>query len=137
MPIIVTNVAGVTPSDVAVTLGRSAPADGSAEFNQWALWIGDAENLIFDRLGDLSLLNQANLAYVVREAVALKVKNPDPIVQTTTSVDDGSVSKRYEKAGGHIHITEAWWAMLTPNTDDNAGSAFSITPWFDQSEPTA
>lgn len=137
MPIIVQSASGVQPSDVALTLGRATPDEASTQFQQWALWISDAENLIFDRLGDLDQLNQANLAYVVREAVALKVKRPDPVVQTTTSVDDGSVSKRYENSAGQITILDEWWAMLTLDADDNVRRAFSITPWFDTSEPTS
>lgn len=128
MAVIVAGEPLVTPDDVAVTLGRPTPVDPqSATYGQWSVWISDAELLIQSRLGDLAVLDQNILAYVVREAVALKVKNPDPAIQTTTSVDDGSVSKRYEKAGGQITILDEWWAMLTSSEDDDAPeAAFTI-----------
>ena len=56
----------VTTTDIAVALKQSAPAEGSPEALQWALWIADALLLIEARLGDPTLLVQPRLDYVVR-----------------------------------------------------------------------
>lgn len=128
MPIIVSSASNVQPADVALTLGRSTPADDSTEFSQWALWISDAETVISERLGDITLLDQGVLSYVVREAVALKVKRPDAASSTTVSVDDGTVTKRYERAAGAIIILDEWWQMLAPAARHGL---FSTRPGFE------
>lgn len=119
----------VTADDVAETLGRPVPATGSTESKQWSLWIGDAERLIARRFRPLPLtaLDQDDLDYVIREAVALRVRNPDPVSSTTVSVDDGSVTRRYERASGQIAILPEWWDLLTPAPGADAG-AFTIHP---------
>jgi hypothetical protein len=107
----------VLPADIAGTLGRPAPADGSALFTQWELWIGDARRIIKARLGDLDALDQEDLDFVVREAVAEKVRHGDGSTSETVTVDDGTVTKRWENGvTSQIDILDAWWALLTPAT---------------------
>lgn len=118
----------VSIDDVATTLLRPTPPNGSLEANAWAMWIDDAERQIEARLGPLDELDPATLAYVVREAVALKVKRPDPVLKVDVTVDDASTSKTYEKSSGHVAILEEWWAMLTP-ADDGYRGAFTINPF--------
>jgi hypothetical protein len=116
----------VTPSTIAVALGRTAPADDSAEFAQWVMWISDARMLISAKLGNLDELNQDTLDYVVREAVVAQVRRPDDATQVEVRVDDGSVGKTYRTSSGRVTIRSEWWDLLSP-TDSTQG-AFSITP---------
>lgn len=115
----------ITPADVAVSLGRPIPTGGSIEYLQWSIWIGDARMLIADRLGDLSLLDQAKLDYVTRLAVAALVRQPDNATQVDVAVDGMNVSKRYSTGTGQLSILDEWWTLL-----DQAGSgeAFSFGP---------
>ena len=116
----------VTPADIAVELGRTAPESTDAEYAQWELWIADARMLISARLGDLTALDQERLDYVVRQAVSAHVKRPDDATQVAVSVDDGSVSRTYRSSRGRVEIIDDWWALLAPA--DTTGKAFSITP---------
>lgn len=127
MPIEVSSGAsGVTPTDIAVELGRAVPTAGSTEDQQWSQWIADAEMLIEARLGDLSLLNQSRVSYVVRQAVSEHVRRPDDATSVSIAVDDGNVSRTYRSGAGRVTIRDEWWDLLSP-TDSKAG-AFSITP---------
>jgi hypothetical protein len=114
----------VTPDMIAVALGRTAPDSGSVEFEQWSMWIADALMLIEARLGDPALLDQAKLDYVVREAVAAHVRNPDSATQVTVSVDDASSSRQYRTSYGRIVILDEWWNLLAPAT--LTGRAFEV-----------
>lgn len=114
----------VTPDTIAVALGRTAPADPSVEFDQWSMWIDDALLLIEARLGDTVELDQARLDYVVREAVAAHIRNPDNATQVTISVDDASSSRVYKTSAGRISILDEWWDLLSPTS--TAGKAFEI-----------
>jgi hypothetical protein len=116
----------VTPNDIAVELGRTAPTQTSTEYAQWELWIADALMLISARLGDLAALDQGRLAYVVRQAVTAHVRRPDDATQVAVAVDDGSVSRTYRSSRGRVEIIDDWWALLSPK--DATGKAFSITP---------
>ena len=116
----------VTPGDIAVALGRTAPDPASADYLQWELWISDALMLIEARLGDPALLDQAILDYVVREAVVAQVRRPDDATQVAVSVDDGSVSRTYRSSAGRVSIIQAWWDLLSP--PDTSSGAFSIRP---------
>lgn len=111
-----------TIDDVATSLGQPFPTAGSVEAAQWQMWLGDAELQIRLRLGDLSVLDQDALKFVEREAVVLKIKQPDPISTRQVSVDDGSESTTWNRASGLVAILPEWWAMLT-RTDE---SAFAI-----------
>lgn len=115
----------VTPDDIAVELGRTAPAAGSVEYAQWDRWIDDALLLIEARLGDPAGLDQTRLDYVVRQAVAMHVRRPDDATQVSVSVDDGSTSRMYRSSKGRVVILDEWWDLL--GTDNKAG-AFSVIP---------
>lgn len=117
----------VEPADVATTLERDAPDSDSLTYKAWEQWIADAETQIRARLGDLDKLDEYVLAYVIREAVAEKVRNPQGVKQTSIAIDDGSVSKTYSGGTGQVTILDKWWAMLTPAKADDRG-AFTIRP---------
>lgn len=113
----------VTTDMIATALGRTAPASGSVEAQQWEMWIGDALMLIEARLGDPAALDQAKLDYVVREAVVAHVRRPDNATQVDISVDDASSSRRYTSSAGRVAIRDEWWDLLAPTTQ---GGAFVI-----------
>lgn len=117
----------VTPTDIAVELGRTAPDSSSTEYVQWEQWISDALFLIGKRLGEVAALDQPTVDYVVRQAVAAHVRRPDDATQVTVGVDDGNVSKTYRSARGRVEIVDDWWALLAPT--DTTGKAFSISPY--------
>lgn len=124
----------VTPTTIAVALGRTAPASGTAEFEQWEMWISDALMLISARLvgegtnqvATLDDLDQTKLDYVVREAVVAQVRRPDDATRVDVSVDDGRVGKEYRSSSGRVTIRDEWWDLLSPT--DSATGAFSIRP---------
>lgn len=113
----------VTYEDVAISLGRSITL-GSAEEKQITQWIADARLLIQQRLGDLALLDQAVLDYVVREAVVARASNPEGY--TSEAIDD--YTYRYGAETRRVTILDEWWAMLDP---DAGGGAFSVRPSFE------
>ena len=123
----------VTTDTIAVALGRTAPDLGSAEDQQWTMWIDDAQMLISARLvgtqpgqvASLADLDQAKLDYVIREAVVAQVRRPDDATQVAVSVEDGSVSRTYRSSSGRVEIRDEWWALLSPNPE-NTGKAFSV-----------
>lgn len=114
----------VTPANIATALGVAAPASGSPTEAQWQMWIDDALMLIGARLGDVTLLDQGVLDYVVREAVVAHVRNPDDATQVAVSVDDGSVSRSFRSSRGRVTILDEWWTLLSPTA--SAGRAFEI-----------
>jgi len=117
----------VTPDTIAVALGRTAPLADSPAALQWQMWIDDALMLIEARLGDVALLDQARLDYVVRKAVVAQAGRPDDgASQVDVAVDDARVSKRYD--GSPIVILDEWWDLLSPSGDETAG-AFTISPF--------
>jgi hypothetical protein len=111
-----------TVDDVATSLGR--PITDVAEVAQVEQWLGDAELLIAARLGDITLLDQAMLAYVEREAVVLKMRNPEGYQSET--VDD--YTYRWGENRGRVSILDEWWNLLDP---DAGGGAFSVRPGFE------
>ena len=115
-----------TVEDVATSLGRPISEVTDAELAQWNMWLGDAERQIRGRLGDVSVLDQEDLAFVEREAVVLKVKRPDPARTVTVAVDDGSVSKTYDS--GQVTILDEWWDLLSPAAQ---AAGFSTRPGFE------
>ena len=123
----------VTPEDVALTLGDSCPDPIPSE--RWLMWISDAEMLISAwavRSGyTVADLDNAQVDYVIRESVALKVKRPDSATQVDVAVDDGRVSRRYESSTGQITILPEWWDLLTPAASTSSGGAFSVSPYFE------
>ena len=88
------------------------------------MWIADALMLIEARLGDPALLNQANLDYVVREAVVAQIRRPDDATSVEVGVDDGRVTKRYSSSRGRVFIRDEWWKLLDPSA--GKGQAFSL-----------
>jgi hypothetical protein len=90
------------------------------------MWIGDALMLIAARLGDTTLLDQAALDYVVREAVVAQIRRPDDATTVDVRVDDGSVSRTYRTSGGRVGIRDDWWDLLSPSSSTHG--AFSIRP---------
>jgi hypothetical protein len=109
----------VTPSDIAVELGRSAPTP--AETEQWSRWIDEARYLIGKRLGNIALLDPADVDYVVLHAVAEHVRQPDSATQVDVAVDDARVSRRYTTGQGRITILDEWWALLDPDLTTASG----------------
>lgn len=110
----------VTVADIAVALGRETPETESVEARQWEMWVNDALLLIEARLGDPGALNQANLNYVIREAVAAQVRRPDDATSVEVGVDDGRVTKRYSSSQGRVFIRDEWWKLLDPNGKSGA-----------------
>lgn len=116
-----------TYSDVGVALGRTI--SDSAEQDQITWWLDGIELLIRSRLGDVADLDQDVLKYVEVEAVVGKVQRAGRDESSlTVSVDDASVTRRYENSVGLGDITDEWWNLLNPNS--NTGTA-SIRPLFD------
>ena len=114
--------ATITAAEVAANLGRPLI---EAETAQVGLWIGWAEATIERRLGDLTTLDQPTLRMVVTEAVTRRVRMPEPLTQISTSVDDASVAKTYQRSSGLIDILPEWWEAL--GWVDSG--AFSVIPY--------
>ena len=115
-----------TPDTIAVALGRTVSAL-DPEWDQWALWISDAEMLIDARkvsLGITTTLDPTTLDYVVREAVVSHVRHPDDASQVTVSIQDASTSKSYRSGKGRVFILDDWWVLLGLTAP--SGGAFSI-----------
>lgn len=104
----------VTPENIAVALGVPTPEDGSIQWQQWELWISDAEMLIDFRREQLGVesIDEVKLDYVVREAVVAHVKKPDDATQVSITVDDGTTSKSYRSGKGRVVILDEWWTIL-------------------------
>lgn len=113
-----------TIDQVATSLQRPAPDAGTIEALAWQMWLDDAELQIKIRYPDLSLLDQAVLAYVERLAVELKIKNPDPVSTRQTSVDDASESSTWTRSSGTVEILPEWWDML--GGQKKRGKAFAV-----------
>lgn len=124
-----------TSDDVAVALGRPISTSGTpSEEDQVNYWLDGIELLIRSRLGDVSLLDQDVLKYVEVEAAAEKARrNGRAESSITVSVDDGSVTRRYDTVSAD-DITGAWWNLLDP---DLGSRVFSARPQFesDASDP--
>lgn len=118
----------VTLEQIADEASLPTPESGSQQGRQWSTWIADALLQVSARAGDVSGLDQDMLEYVVRMAVAAKVKRPDSATQVDVSVDDARVSRRYESSTGQVTILPEWWALL--GIADESG-AFTVTPSFD------
>lgn len=119
----------VTPEMIAVALGVAAPASGSTQEAQWALWIEDANMLIETRRLEVDpdlTIDQAKLDYVVREAVVAHVKHPDDATQVSVSVDDGSSQRTYRSGPGRVAIRDEWWTLL--GLAPKSSGAFSFRP---------
>lgn len=111
-----------TYADVGVALRRTI--SDSAEQAQIGWWLDGVELVIRSRLGDPTLLDQDVLKYVEVETVADKVRRAGRDESSiTVSVDDGSVTRRYDNAVTASDIASGMWALLSPA---NGGSAYTI-----------
>lgn len=109
-----------TYSDVGVALRRTI--SDAAEQAQIEHWLTGAEMAVRSRLGDPALLDQDVLKYVEAEAVAEKVRRAGREESSiTVSVDDGTVTRRYEGMGAD-DISPDFWSLLSP-----AGSSSAYT----------
>lgn len=104
----------VANSDVETSLGRLLTGIELAQVEQW---VGDARLQVRLRLGDLSLLDQPTLDYVVREAVVNRLRNPEGMASET--IDD--YTYRLPSETRRVTILPEWWDMLAPAT-----SAYTI-----------
>jgi hypothetical protein len=120
-------VAVATYQDVAVALGRPITSEDEQAQVDW--WLTGIELIVTARLGDVSLLDQDLLKYVEVEAVVAKVGRAGSLATSrTVSVDDGSVTTRYESSVSASDIADDWWNLLNP---DVAQSAYSVRPTFE------
>lgn len=117
----------VTVDNVAVGLGRSSSDMSILEREQIDQWLADARLLIQSRLGDLALLDQDILDYVVREAVVAKATNPNPDPGGSEQIDD-YVRRWGPSPVKSVYILDEWWNMLDPDT---GSVAFSVRPSFE------
>lgn len=113
----------VVVADIETALGRTLTATETAQANQW---IADARMLVSVRLGDLTLLDQAALDYVVREAVVARFRNPDGF--QSESIDD--YTYRHGSETRRITILPEWWGLLAPDS-----GAFTISPSYVADDP--
>lgn len=118
----------VTPAMIATALGVATPAPDSLTYNQWQMWIEDAEFQIDQRRVKLGIdgLDDASVDFVVKQAVVDHAKHPDNATTVTVAVDDGSMSRRYESGQGRVSV-DSWWDFL--GLADNSTGAFTIRPF--------
>lgn len=99
--------------EVAVALGRPSSdftADQQAQID-W--WLDAVELVIGQRLGDVTTLDQNVLKLVEVEVVADKVRREGTAESSiTVSVDDASVTRRYEGVITDDEIADRWWDLL-------------------------
>ena len=111
----------VQVSDIETALGRTLTAPEGEQATQW---IADALMLIGARLGDVALLDQTALDYVVREAVVARFRNPDGY--QSESIDD--YTYRHGTETRRVTILPEWWDLLSPAVQSGA---FSTRPGFE------
>ena len=121
----------VTPNDVADRLGRVRPAFDSPAWLQAQKFIDQADLLItrYQARNALPDPDGADRDYVILEAVAAIVRNPDDATSVDVQIDDGRVSKRYSSSSGKVSL-EDWWDTLWPDSDNRDSGAFTIRPHF-------
>jgi hypothetical protein len=116
----------VTVAQVATELARSTPTSPISD--QWQSWIDRAYRLIQNRLGATAYaaLDQATLDDVVLMAVSEHVRawRDSTAKRSTTTIDDGTVSREYEAGVGLLEIPDELWTMLDPTLNETG--AFSI-----------
>lgn len=116
-----------TYDDVAIALGR--PISTETERAQVEWWLGGVELFIAARLGPVADLDETTVRYVEVEAVVAKIQRAGRSESSiTVSVDDGSVTRRYDNAVTASDIADEWWQLLDPDTNTPTGS---IRPAFD------
>ena len=110
----------VVVQDIETALGRTLTDPETAQAEQW---IADALLIIGARLGDVALLDQPTLDYVVREAVTARFRNPEGY--QSESIDD--YTYRHGAETRRVTILPEWWDLLSPTTD---AGVFSARPQF-------
>ncbi|WP_436702421.1 hypothetical protein [Nocardioides sp. BYT-33-1] len=119
----------VTADDIATSLGRPLTTAEQAQATQW---IADAYMLIEVKFGTTYPdLNPDLVDYVVRESVANRFRHGagDGTSSVTTTVDDGSVTRRWDSQdGGDSWLLDGWVDLLAPDRDS---AAFSTRPSFE------
>ena len=120
----------VTPYDVADRLGRVRPVFDTPAWLQAQTFIDQADLLItrYQARNALPDPDSADRDYVILEAVAAVVRNPDDATSVDVQIDDGRVSKRYSSSSGKVSL-EDWWDTLWPEVNTDA-SAFTVRPHF-------
>lgn len=122
--------------DVSTRLGR--PISDVAEVLQVNAWLADVEALIVARfkrsglvLADQIILGDPSLATVVRvesDVVIRRIYQPQPgRTSVTRSVDDASVTDRWEGQSADTGLTVSEWSDLLPSI---SAGAFSTRPGF-------
>ncbi|TQL56541.1 Gp19/Gp15/Gp42 family protein [Rarobacter faecitabidus] len=125
-----------TIEQVAARLGR--PITDPLEIDQVNAWLSDIEAAIragFRRAGfDLAAQVSAGepigdeVASVEASAAVRRIQNPTPgRTSRTESIDDGSVTDRWESSSDPWAITDTEWELLLPSA---APGAFSVRPSF-------
>ena len=121
----------VTPENIAVAMGVTAPEPDSIQWQQWSLWIDDATMLIENRAEQLdtdpATIGEIKFDYVVRESVVAHIKKPDDATQVSVQVDDGMTSKSYRSGKGRVTILDEWWVLLGL-TDPSGAFAIDMVP---------
>ena len=114
-----------TYSDVETALGRPGSLT-RAQQDQVTWWLGGIELLIRNRFGAIEVLDSEAVRYVEAEAAAEKARRAGQSeTSITVSVDDGTVTRRWESPVSASDITEEWWDLLAPK---RASSAYSTRP---------
>lgn len=122
--------------DVAIRLGR--PISDTAEIAQVEAWLVDIEAMIRTRFRRASFDLSAQIAAgepTLAEVVSVeanmatrRVQNPTPgRTSRTESIDDGSVTDRWESQYDPWAITDSEWEILLPSA---MPGAFSVRPGF-------
>lgn len=119
--------AAATYQDVGVALRRTI--SDTAEQAQIEHWLTGAEMAVRSRLGNPSLLDQVVLKYVEAEAVAKKVRRAGRDESSiSVSVDDGTVTRRYESSMSADDITADLWSLLSPARSSSAYTVGVVSP---------
>lgn len=117
----------VSVDNVATELARPTPDPLVAD--QWQSWIDRAYRMIRAEFGEsaYAALDPDLVDDVVLMAVVEHVRSwrESTASQYTVSVDDGTVSRRFEASSGPLSIADDLWALLGVN---RFGQSFSIGP---------
>ena len=125
-----------------------SPITGEVRTRQVQAWLDDVHTTIraqipgFDAAVAAGTPDAAVVKMVVANAVVRRLRNPDGLRTTTTSIDDGSITKTRggsPTGDGLAWLTDDEWAMLEPLDDPEALSiryaytpgwcAGPLTPW--------
>ena len=117
----------VSVSNVAVELARPTPI--SPVSDQWESWIARAYRLIEARLGSTAyaVVDPTVVDDVVLIAVTEHVRawRDSTAKRSTTTIDDGTVSREYEQGVGLLEIPDDLWPLLGVEA---VAESFTIEP---------